>query len=295
MRAGRVALAAGNFCDVPETRRRRRGISGVSLLIAFILVCGLYLAYQRLAPLLAGSGCTVDGGGQEIALGADQAGIAATIAGVAQRDHLPTRAVTVAYAAAMQESKLQNLSYGDRDSVGVFQQRPSQGWGKRSELENPVYATSKFFGALVNVPGYQRLPIYQAAQDVQRSADGFAYAKYGQMATGMAIAFTGQDPHAVWCWYRQKISGAAHTDAASAGLAQAFGPQRIRVSTDPGLFVQAKGVRQGWAVAAWLVSHAEQYQIRSVQYAGYRWTAANGTQGWSRTVSPAPAGTIELG
>jgi hypothetical protein len=267
----------------------------VSLLIAVILVLGLYVAYQRLAPLLAGSGCAAEDSGQEIALGAGQAGIAATIAGVAQRDHLPARAVVVAYAAAMQESKLQDLPYGDRDSVGVFQQRPSQGWGKRSELENPVYATSKFFGALVKVPGYQRLPVYQAAQDVQRSADGYAYEQFQQMASGMAVAFTGRKPHAVWCWYAGQISGAAHTGAASAGLAQAFGPLRARASADPGLSVQARGAREGWAMAAWLVSHASQYRISSVQYAGYRWRAADGARGWARADSAAPAGTIEFG
>jgi hypothetical protein len=260
-----------------------------------IVVLGLYVAYQRIAPLLVGSGCTAAGGGQDVTLGTGQAGIAATIAGVAQRDALPARAVTVAYAAAMQESKLQNLTYGDRDSVGVFQQRPSQGWGKRSELENPVYATSKFFGALAQVPGYQRLPVYQAAQDVQRSADGLAYERYQPMAARMTIAFTGQDPHAVWCWYAQKISGTARTGAASVELARTFGPQRARASADPGLIVQAGNVSQGWAVATWLVSHAQLYRISYVGYAGYRWTAADGSRGWSRSVSPTPAGSIELG
>jgi hypothetical protein len=267
----------------------------VSLLIAVVVVLGLYLAYQRVAPLLARSGCAAAGGGPAIALGTGQAGIAATIAGVAQRDALPARAVTVAYAAALQESKLQNLTYGDRDSVGVFQQRPSQGWGKRSQLENPVYATTKFFSALAKVPGYQRLPVYQAAQDVQRSADGFAYEQYQPMAAHMTVAFTGQDPHAVWCWYAQKISGAARADAASLGLAQTFGPQRARASADPGLVVRVVGVRQGWVMAAWLVSHAQQYQISSVGYAGYQWTAAHGAQGWAPSVSPAAPGTIELG
>jgi hypothetical protein len=280
---------------VPTNRRRRRGISGVSLLIAVIVAMGLYVAYQRIAPLLAGSGCAASGAGQEVALDTGQAGIAATIAGVAERDGLPAQAVTVAYATAWQESKLRNLLYGDRDSVGVFQQRPSQGWGNRSELENPVYASSKFFSALAKVPGYQRLPVYEAAQDVQHSADGFAYEQYQPVAAHMAIAFTGQDPHAVWCWYAQKISTTARTSAASAGLADAFGPLTARASVDPGLIMHVAGVRQGWAMAAWLVSHAQQYQISSVGYEGYRWTAANGAQGWARAVSPAPAGSIQLG
>ena len=277
------------------TRRRRRGLSGVSLLIAVIVVLGLYVAFRSVAPLLQGSDCTAAGNGQHIALNPGQAGIAATIAGVALREGLPARAVTVAYAAAMQESKLQNLTYGDRDSVGVFQQRPSQGWGKRSELENPVYATSKFFGALARVPGYQRMPVYQAAQAVQHSADGFAYQQYQSVAAHMTPAFTGQDPRGVWCWYSPEITGTARVDAASQGLAEAFGPQSARATSDPGLIVLAGSIRRGWAVAAWLVSHAQQYQIADVRYAGYQWSAASGQRGWARAVSPAPPGSVEVG
>jgi hypothetical protein len=208
---------------------------------------------------------------------------------------MPPRAVTIAYAAALQESKLQNLTYGDRDSVGVFQQRPSQGWGKRSELENPVYATSKFFGALAKVPGYQRMPVYQAAQAVQHSADGFAYRQYQSLAAHMTPAFTGQQPHGVWCWYSPKISGAARVDAASQGLTRAFGPQSARATTDPGLILRVATPGRGWAVAAWLVSHAQQYRIADVRFAGYQWSAADGRQGWARTVSTAPPGSVEVG
>jgi len=280
---------------VAATPRRRRGISGISLLIVVVVIVGLYVAFRSVAPLLQGSDCTAAGDGQDIALNPGQASIAATIAGVAQRDQLPPRAVTVAYAAALQESKLRNLHYGDRDSVGVFQQRPSQGWGPRGDLENPVYATSKFFGALAKIPGYQQMPIYAAAQAVQHSADGFAYQQYQAMAAHMTPAFTGQDPHAVWCWYAPKISGAARVDAASHGLAQAFGPQSTRATPDPGLIVRAGNTRQGWAMATWLVSHAQQYRIADVRYAGYEWTAATGKRGWARTVSPAAPGRVEVG
>ncbi len=261
---------------MPASRLRRRSIPGITLLVAALVALGLYVAFHRVAPLLSGSDCAVAGGGQEVTLGTGQAGIAATIAGVAQRDALPARAVTVAYAAAWQESKLQNLPYGDRDSVGVFQQRPSQGWGKRSQLENPVYATSKFFSALAQVPGYQRMPVYQAAQAVQRSADGFAYQRFQPIAAHMAAAFTGRDPHAVWCWYTPTVSGTARVAAARRELAQTFGPHATRATADPGLIVHVAGVRQGWAVATWLVSHAQQYQIDDVRYADYQWTAAHG-------------------
>ena len=101
------------------------------------------------------------------------------------------QAVTVAFAAALQESELQNLDFGDRDSVGVFQQRPSQGWGTTAELEDPVYATTKFFAALVRVPGYTKMPVDRAAQDVQHSADGSAYEQWVEVATLLAGYFTG--------------------------------------------------------------------------------------------------------
>jgi hypothetical protein len=280
---------------VPKTRLTRRRILGISLVIALMVVLGLYLALQRVTPLLTTSGCEATGGGQMITLAPSQAGIASTIAGVAQRDALPTRAVTVAYAAAWQESKLQNLTYGDRDSVGIFQQRPSQGWGKPSQLENPVYATSRFFGALTKVPGYQRLPVFQAAQAVQHSADATAYEQYELLAAYMARAFTGQVPHAVSCWYSQKISGKARLDAAARGLTQTFGAPCSRTAADPGLSVQVASARAGWAVAAWLVSHAPQYRISEVRYVGYRWTAANSAHGWARAVSPTPTESVELG
>jgi hypothetical protein len=280
---------------VPKRRLRRRRITGISLVIALMVVLGLYLAFQRVAPLLKGSACEATGEGQVITLDPSQAGIAATIAGVAQREALPSRAVTVAYAAAWQESKLQNLTYGDRDSVGIFQQRPSQGWGRRSQLENPVYATSRFFGALTKVPGYQRMPVYQAAQAVQHSADGTAYQQYELLSAYMASAFTGQVPHAVSCWYSQKISGRARLHAAELGLTQTFGAQSTRVTAHPGLVVRVGSARDGWAVAAWLVSHAPEYLIDNVEYAGYRWTAANSARGWARSASPTPAEAIELG
>ena len=162
-------------------------------------------------------------GQQAITLETGQAAIAATIAGVAARHRLPRQAVTIALAAALQESKLHNLDYGDRDSVGIFQQRPSQGWGPAAELEDPVYATTKFFAALTQVPGYATMPVYQAAQDVQHSADGSAYEQWAQVAGQLAGYFTGQPPHGVSCWYAP--SGPGDLAGAVRRMAQTFGPQ----------------------------------------------------------------------
>jgi hypothetical protein len=279
---------------VPVTRRGRLVISVVSVLVAAAGAVAVYAGYQRIAPLIE-SGCDAGSGSQVVALSTGQAGIAATIAGVAQRDALPTQAVTVAYAAAMQESKLQDLTYGDRDSVGVFQQRPSQGWGTPTELEDPVYATSKFFSALSSIPGYQQMPVYQAAQAVQHSADGYAYQQYQPMAARMAPAFSGEDAHAVWCWYPQKITGTADLGAVAAMLSDTFGPRTTLVTADPRMSVRVTSTGEGWAVAAWLVSYAQQYSIGSVSYAGYAWSASDGTRGWARSVSSTTPGSVQLG
>ena len=69
------------------------------------------------------------------------------------------------------------------------------------KIEDPVYATSRFFEALAAVPNYLQMPIYMAAQAVQHSADGSAYAQYADMGAEMATAFTGSEPRGVWCTY----------------------------------------------------------------------------------------------
>lgn len=248
-----------------------------------------YSAYQHVSTLLISPGCQVGSGTRAVSLDTQQASIAATIAGVAASERLPARAVTIAYATAMQESHLHNLHYGDLDSVGVFQQRPSEGWGTASQLEDPVYATTKFFGALTKVPGWLQIPVNQAAQDVQHSADGSAYAQYDLMATSMTNAFTGQWPRSVWCWAGPGPRPGKNMTAAESALAEAFGaPGTERTVTgimtsgtasSPAVTVRVQPQR-AWAVASWLVTHAQAYGISDVRYNGYQWTASAGSRGW---------------
>lgn len=269
--------------------------------MVLLAAVGLYVALRHVAPSLppgSSSFCDARANGEVIPLGTGQAGIASTIAGVAHQQAMPRRAVTVAYAAALQESKLANLHYGDRDSVGVFQQRPSQGWGSARQLEDPVYATTKFFAALAGVPRYLHLPVYKAAQAVQHSAYGPAYQQYAQTAADMASAFTGRSPHAVWCWFSGRARKTNLT-AAARQLTRAFGPLAVHAAPDPSLEVHVQGTAAGWAVAAWLVSHANAYGIREIRNQGYQWTFAKGALGWIReragSRAPALAGAIVLG
>jgi LysM repeat protein len=101
--------------------------------------------------------------------------------------------IVIALATAMQESSMRNLDWGDRDSVGLFQQRPSSGWGSVEQLTTPSYAARLFYGGpsnpnagytrgLLDIPGWESMPLTVAAQAVQISAYPDAYAKWEESA-----------------------------------------------------------------------------------------------------------------
>ncbi|MGW4290432.1 C40 family peptidase [Streptomyces sp. NPDC004673] len=102
--------------------------------------------------------------------------------------NVPARGRVVALATALQESRLRNLTYGDRDSLGLFQQRPSQGWGTANHILDPVHSSTKFYEGLKKVPGWQSLSVAQAAQAVQKSGYPDAYAKWELLATALQKA-----------------------------------------------------------------------------------------------------------
>lgn len=104
---------------------------------------------------------------------------ATTIYQVGRKMGMSTRDIQIALITAMQESRLRNLRYGDRDSQGLFQQRPSQGWGSVAQVTDPVYASKKFYSTLRGLGERRyRMSMTQAAQAVQRSAYPDAYAKH---------------------------------------------------------------------------------------------------------------------
>ena len=142
-------------------------------------------------------------------LSTEQAANAATIAAVATARRLPARATTIALATALQESKLVNVEYGDRDSVGLFQQRPSQGWGSAGQILDPRYSAGRFFDALLKVPRWQQLALTVAAQKVQASAHPTAYEQWEDQAAVLTRAFTGAAPAMVSCSFPEPTVAAA--------------------------------------------------------------------------------------
>lgn len=137
------------------------------------------------------------GGTQQIdrgVLDADAMDIARTIVDMVRRRALPRRAAVLAVATGLVESGLRNLDYGDRDSLGVFQQRPSQGWGTRAQILDPVHAANSFLDHLTAIPGWATMPPGAAEQDVQRSGFPERYAPREQQAADIVTKFwTGPD------------------------------------------------------------------------------------------------------
>jgi hypothetical protein len=165
-----------------------------AVLVAVAVVVGLaWDAQSRPVPAPPPTAqCTVPG--TTYALTGEQAANAQTIARVAHDRGLPDRAVVIALATAMQESGLRNLSYGDRDSLGLFQQRPSQGWGTPAQVQDPAYAAGKFYDHLVKAPNWQTGALTDVAQTVQRSAFPLAYGGHEAEATALAANLTHGGP-----------------------------------------------------------------------------------------------------
>lgn len=174
----------------------------------------------------------------------EQAANAATISAVGTSRDLPERAVTIALATALQESALHNISHGDRDSLGLFQQRPSQGWGTEEQIQDPVYAAGEFYDHLIKVDEYEDLPLTVAAQRVQRSGYPDAYAKHEPDATLLAAALTGRAAATLTCEGRQETSTAAYTggpEAVRSALARDFGDEMDVMFDTAGAVVGSSG------------------------------------------------------
>jgi hypothetical protein len=297
----------------PVDHRSRRsasgsGHTGTVLTLAVFLVGGAVAAAWingSVGTLPLRPHCTATTGGSTTELDPEQAGNAATIAAVAVKRRLPARAASIGIATAMQESKLRNLGYGDRDSLGLFQQRPSQGWGTAQQIQDPVYAANAFFDGLVKIKGFQNLPITVVAQKVQRSAYPTAYADHEPQARILASALAGHSPAALNCVLNtvegdRQLPGANGLTPRAAALVAAANKEAGRrgVTANPdgaGVRFSLSGQespRLGWALAQWAVARAEALSVVSVQVDGKQWRRDQPDASWT-AVSGGPApGTV---
>jgi hypothetical protein len=304
----------------------RRGVlvaTGALTVVVLAIIAGVYwLSGRGIGPLLPPSEqCVATVNGNTVVLDLDQAQSAAIIAGVAVRRGLPARAVTIALATAYQESKLRNLGHGDRDSLGLFQQRPSMGWGTAAQVRDPHYASARFYDALVKVKNYQKLAITVAADKVQHSAFPTAYADHESDARVLASALTGQSKAAFSCVVNdksvptQKLGASGLTpraDAVRKDLLKTFGKlstggyarggvttghvqgsahydgRAVDVFVKP---ISARNTVKGWALAQYLVAQANRLSIRTVIFSDRVWTSGSSSDnGWRVYKAPQRAG-----
>ncbi len=304
---GRARPAAGPSGSTPgpsrPTRRSRgpwRGLVAVGVGLA-AAVTGVVVVLDRLdVPDVGEQRCSAVLDGTPWELSPTQTDNAALVVAAAVRRGMPARAATIAIATALQESKLVNIDYGDRDSVGLFQQRPSQGWGTVEQIMDPVYSTGAFFDALAEVEGYEALEITDAAQRVQRSGFPDAYAQHEPRARAWASALTGYSPATVTCALHEAGAGGSAGSLLDRA-ARDFGTLPGTVDDDGAVVLDARRLPAGeaeparlaWAVAQWSVAVADAEAVTAVTVADSAWTRDG--DGWAPSGDDAlPPGQVRV-
>ncbi|MET8974574.1 heavy metal transporter [Streptomyces sp. NPDC004539] len=293
----------------PSSKRRGRAVRSLAAVVVLLAVAG-YVVVQYITGGTGDPGCKVvsaQKGGKTYEFTPEQAVNAATITAVGTNRGMPQRAVTIALATALQESGLRNLAHGDRDSLGLFQQRPSQGWGTEAQVQDPAYSANIFYEHLEKVRDYADLPLTVAAQRVQRSGYPDAYAKHEPDATVLAAALTGQSAATLTCTGRPDATVVrTGAEAVRTALVRDFGRSAVQTTgtassagtqeegptaTSGGETVSLPVVgdtssagrsvpQRGWQLAHWAVANSSALHIQRVSYAGQTWVAGNSDSQW---------------
>lgn len=266
---------------------RLRWLLAAGLTVAFVLGT---VALRDRTPIRS-EYCTAEVGDTVARVDLEQAQWSALMSALAAQRGMPPRATTIAIATAFQESKIRNIDYGDRDSLGLFQQRPSQGWGTADQVMDPYYSIGKFYDGLANIDGYTSLEITDAAQQVQRSAFPEAYAQHEENARALASSLTGFSPSAFTCQINPE-PGSGNTTAIAKDVERVYGglePMQAdgRITYDLGTD-EATAERSGWSLAHYLVANAAQLGIETVAFDRLRWNATDSPDGWQTDDSASP-------
>lgn len=279
----------GFFDEEHPPRSRRRRIIGC--LIPIVIVAGIafggYAAYQHLVNNFGSPSCKFSANGYEYQWDPGQTQSAATIVAVGvYKKGVPPRAAVVATTTAIQESKLRNLAYGDLDSLGLFQQRKSQGWGTAEQIQDPVYSSGSFYNALLQVPNWEAKSIGEAAQAVQRSGFPDAYADHQTQGEVITAVMTGTAHEGLGCRLDPaKANGSPSTIVsqlkAESGLAATVSGTSVRYP--------AKSANGAQAIASWAIAHADSDNITSVTVGDRAWERHRGRDGWKWTDAKQPS------
>ena len=253
-------------------KRKRAVIAVTAVLVAAVLAVGGAVAWSLVhkRPLPMTEQCSARVGEQTVVITLEQARNAAIISGVSVQRGLVPRAASIGLATAYQESGIRNLDYGHADSLGLFQQRPSKGWGSEEEVMDPWYSSTAFYTALVRVNGWQTRDIGEVAQAVQRSAYPDAYDKHVANARALASALAGETPAAFTCTIR--TTAPADPDGLAEFITKTYGEKAIVEAGVAKLTVTASSPAAAWSVAEASVATAKQYGVATIALGGHSWT-----------------------
>ncbi|HZA05826.1 MAG TPA: hypothetical protein VE617_14770 [Propionibacteriaceae bacterium] len=265
----------------------------LALLIALGVGTFLYLRNRGgTEPVPGQERCVATAADQSVAVDLEQAQYASIIVGLSVRRGLPPRAASIALATVYQETGIRNLDYGDRDSVGLFQQRPSQGWGTARQLQDPYFATNAFYDALVKIDGWESGDITEVAQQVQRSGYPDAYRDHEGDARVLASTLTGHSPGGFTCLDRSNTPG--DPDGLSDSLRKTFGKVRPK-TVDAQVVVDARNTRLAWAYGQYAVANAEVYGVTTVKVGDRTWqTGEFDLPEWTTATPAAKATRVEI-
>lgn len=236
--------------------------------------------------------CVATATDSSVVVDLDQAHYAALIAGVAVKRKLPPRAVSIALATAYQESGVRNLDYGDRDSLGLFQQRPSQGWGTAKQIMDPYYSAGRFYDALVKISNWQTDDITEVAQKVQRSGYPDAYRDHETDARVLASVLTGQTAAGLTCVERSDAT--ADVTALRTAVTRTLGVSKVSVNGSAVVY-HTGSTAQAWALAHHVLANSGRYAVGDIQVVDRTWSHdPTGLPRWISVDQAAPRGQVVI-
>ena len=251
---------------------RKRTVITLAIVLALLggLGFGAWKGYEWLETRMNPDGCylQVDGADEPLRLTSEQAMNASIIAAESYNRDLPEQAAVIALATAWQESGLRNLGYGDRDSLGLFQQRPSYDWGTKEQIMDPWYSSGRFYEELVKFDNWESIDVNDIAQKVQRSGHPEAYRKHETNARALAGAFRGSKEGVLACLNREG------TGTDQSGLDKV-------VATVPGVEIQGSGSETtltasspsaAWSVAQLAIANSADAGLTKVAVGDNQWS-----------------------
>ena len=270
-------------------RKKTAIILVVALVVVGALGFGAWKGYEWLVTRMIPNACylQVEGAEEPLRLTNEQARNASIIVAESYNRGLSEQAAVIALATAWQESGLRNLNYGDRDSLGLFQQRPSYDWGTKEQIMDPWYSSGRFYEELVKFDDWESTDVNDIAQKVQRSGHPEAYRKHETNARTLAGAFRGSREGTFTCINRD----ATGTDHGALDKVASTVPGVSLQDNGSELVMTANNAGAAWSATQLALANTSELGVEKVVVGGNEWK--QGEQAW-KGVQPVSGDSVTV-